>query len=310
MEFCRAVTAAAAELRGSEEKTIQESLWYFFSSIDSGPTHEELAASGAISRALEHPSLNRYCDCFPLDAHLARSVTGRYINASLVQLRQSAAVPRTIVAAGPMAPKFYGPDTRGDFWGAVWAHQVQVIVALATPEKGVQGCAEYAYDGQYDDIQVRLLHEKPVAYWGVERTLELNLGSTVREVTQLEFSAWPNYGVPGAASSVAALATRVCQLVTEAPAQGEPADVESEAAPLLIHCAGGVGRSGSFATLLSLWMDRDDLHLVTGADVFATVQSRVEAFRRQRHPYGVETPEQLGMIIDVLEVLCTSEHSQ
>ena len=48
-----------------------------------------------------------------------------------------------------MAPEWHGPDTRGDFWECVWHNRVSVVVALAQPARGFQGCAQYTKEGKY-----------------------------------------------------------------------------------------------------------------------------------------------------------------
>jgi len=279
-----AVAAAAAQLSNPHAQHA------FYASLTTRPRHDEQLASGAISRAAEDPSLNRYSDCFPSNSHLAPTARGEYLNASLVLLRRAAAAPGVVVAAGPMAPEWHGPDTRAAFWGAVWANRVSLIVALAPPAAGFQGCAAYAVDGEFGDVSVELVEDVASVAAGlggsaVERRLRLRKRGErePRAVTQLEFRTWPNYGVDARGpASVAALASRVGELL---PANGSG---------LLVHCAGGVGRSGAFATLASLWLDqavlRGDSVFSGGAEgVLLEVRQRIELFREQRHPYGVES---------------------
>jgi hypothetical protein len=55
------------------------------------PTHAQLVAMGACSVAAQHPRLNRYSDCWPLDAHLAATGGAGYLNATLVPRKWGAA---------------------------------------------------------------------------------------------------------------------------------------------------------------------------------------------------------------------------
>ena len=280
------------------------------------PSHDDLMRTGRCSEAALHPELNRYCDCWPMDSHLATSGGAGYINPSL--LRPCADSPAYIAAAGPMAPEWYGPDTRPAFWSMVWHHQVKVVVALARPQVGVRGCADYisppvsspsSSKAPYGDIYLDLIEERStLSGHATERLLHLRRGTEMRQCVQLEFSTWPDYGVPDAAGVVAALIRRVEEL-REATARQltarEPDEIEP---PLLVHCAGGVGRTGSFITAHSLYCEQHakGQEQAAGAAGLARgtapedIASRVDLLRSQRHPYVVETPEQLALVVDVL----------
>ncbi len=64
------------------------------------PTHGQLLAGGACSVAAQHPQLNRYSDCWPLDAHLAPTGGVGYLNATLVPRLWGAAPAYVPPAAG------------------------------------------------------------------------------------------------------------------------------------------------------------------------------------------------------------------
>ena len=113
---------------------------------------------------------------------------------------------------------------------------------------------------------------------------------------QLEFGSWPDYGVPHAAGLVAALICRVDELRAETAGWTTASEADETEPPLLVHCAGGVGRTGSFITAHSLHCQQQ-----AGATVpVEDVAERVDLLRRQRHPYVVETAAQLALIVDVL----------
>ena len=273
----------------------------FYHSLPTGPRHAEQLQLGTVSVAASHPELVRYCDCYPQDSHLCPTSSGAgFLNASLVELSKRRK-SRYIAAAGPMAPEWYGTDTRAAFWSAVWANHVRVIVALAVPQKGVQGCAEYTNAREYRSVGLRvepIIERDGISLSTRERIMRLTHAESgcQRNITQVEFQQWPNYGVPNAASMVAQLALRVEHLQrqdeVDAGAGGE------SSAPLLVHCAGGVGRTGTFLTLLSLWEDREEL--ISPDALFRAVVERVAALRRQRHPYCVESAAQFGLIFSAL----------
>ena len=277
-----------------------------YSAINAGqPSHDELLADGRCSVAAAHPTLNRYSDCWPLDTHLADTGGAGYLNATLV--RPHAAAPPYIMAAGPMAPEWHGPETRPALWSAVWHHGVRVIVALAVPAGGFQGCADYATTATHGDISVECLDVsnpggEPVIRSGrtvgssggglaFERKLRLTRGDETRECTQIEFQKWPNYGV-ASSSSVAFLIERVDLLRRAAAEPSEP--------PLLVHCAGGVGRTGAFVTAHSLRCEERQSGVASTAAALAT---RVRELRAARHPYVVETAAQLRLVVETLAEL-------
>ena len=277
-----------------------------FSAINAGqPSHDELLADGRCSVAAAHPPLNRYSDCWPLDTHLADTGGAGYLNATLV--RPHAAAPPYIMAAGPMAPEYHGPDTRPAFWSAVWHHGVRVIVALAVPAGGFQGCADYATTATHGDITVECINVFDSFGGGhaFERKVRLTRGDETRECTQIEYQKWPNYGVPPssgsnplalteatAGASVAKLIERVDLLRSAMAAPSEP--------PLLVHCAGGVGRTGAFVTAHSLCCEERQSGVASTASAVAT---RVRELRAARHPYVVETAAQLRLVVDTLAEL-------
>merc|ERR1712059_187603 len=66
-------------------------------------------------------------------------------------------------------------------------------------------------------------------------------GAEQFEVTHMQFNMWPNYGV---VENVEQLA----RFVREVESEGR-----GRKCPLVVHCSGGVGRSGAFSTVYSLY---------------------------------------------------------
>ncbi|KAA8590903.1 hypothetical protein FQN60_001846, partial [Etheostoma spectabile] len=66
--------------------------------------------------------------------------------------------------------------------------------------------------------------------------------STVRIITQYYYPAWPDRGIPKDVSSLCAFTEHVRQELEAIPLLG----------PAVVHCSAGVGRSGTFVTLLWL----------------------------------------------------------
>ena len=74
--------------------------------------------------------------------------------------------------------------------------------------------------------------------------------------------------------------------------------------PLLVHCAGGVGRTGAFVTAHSLHCEERQSGVASTA---AAVAARVRVLRAARHPYVVETAAQLRLVVETLAELRRGE---
>ena len=68
------------------------------------------------------------------------------------------------------------------------------------------------------------------------------------EVTHFQYTAWPDHGVPQQSNSLLAFIRYV--RVLHPP---------GSAAPLLVHCSAGIGRTGTFIALDSLMLRMMDL---------------------------------------------------
>ena len=280
-----------------------------FAALRSEDTHDTLLASGRCTVAAAQPELNRYSDCWPLDAHLCDTSGAGYLNASLIAFDAAGGLPTYIAAAGPMAPEWHGPDTRMAFWSAVLHHRVRVLVALARPEHGFQGCADYCAHGSiFGDISVDVVDESPSLNGAaVEQSLQLRRrsgngrGDEQHALTRLLFVDWPNYGVPSAAGSVAALVKRI-DVLRRLHAPAADTREPSREPPILVHCAGGVGRTGSLITAHSAWCTLV-ADVSPRASLVELVCARVRALREQRHPYCVESAAQLKLVLDALDEL-------
>ena len=73
--------------------------------------------------------------------------------------------------------------------------------------------------------------------------------------------------------------------------------VSQTAAPMLVHCRAGVGRTGTFIALYNLV---DEATAEGVVDVVETIRQL-----RQRRVKMVQTKEQLGYIFDVAEICCS-----
>nr|XP_025873802.1 receptor-type tyrosine-protein phosphatase V-like [Vulpes vulpes] len=174
---------------------------------------EELKEVGKEQPRLEaeHPAnatKNRYPHVLPYDHSRVRlsQLDGEphsdYINASFIPGYTD---PQEFIATqGPLK------KTVEDFWRLVWEQQVHVIVMLTVGmENGRVLCEHYWPVGStpvtHGHITVHLLAEEPEDEWTKrEFQLQHRAQRQPRTVTQLQFTTWPDHGVPEAPSALLA----------------------------------------------------------------------------------------------------------
>ncbi|KAK7489685.1 hypothetical protein BaRGS_00019080, partial [Batillaria attramentaria] len=132
-------------------------------------------------------------------------------------------------------------NTIDDLWWMVWQEGINQIVMLANlQEDGRDKCEQYwpasGKSQTYGHVTVRAFEEQQRADYVIRSFLLKAKGSSgERKVTQYHYMAWPDHGVPLAASLVdywRYLKGRTTSTV-----------------PLLVHCSAGVGRTGTFIAL-------------------------------------------------------------
>ena len=288
-------------------------------------SHHDMMQAGEVMAGVMPINIdkNRYSNICPYDDQrvaLRRDGPSDYLNASHIELPHV----RAIAAQGPTHPDWHGTDTTGDFWRAVWEQGVETIVALADVQSGFSGSARYwpqtigvdsTVCGFYPKLSMTLLSEEKGDHFTTRRLRLSQAGSETRDVLQLHYTSWPNYGVPKSTKGVAMLLRTVETLESARLAR----DVTEPAPPLLVHCSGGVGRTGVFLTALSVY--RTILPTVPSgstvvpkplrnADALADlIAETVGSLRKQRHPWMVEGAAQYSfahaLIID--ECAATSQ---
>ncbi|XP_031172462.1 receptor-type tyrosine-protein phosphatase V-like isoform X1 [Sander lucioperca] len=139
-------------------------------------------------------------------------------------------------------------NTMADFWRMVWEQNVRIIVMVtALTHKDMVLCDRYwPLEGgkvNHGLIQVTTVTcKRGPDYFITTINLRQRACSTVRIITQYYYPAWPDRGVPKDSSSLCAFTEHVRQELEAIPLLG----------PAVVHCSAGVGRSGTFVTLLWL----------------------------------------------------------
>ncbi|XP_077453979.1 tyrosine-protein phosphatase non-receptor type 23 isoform X2 [Stigmatopora argus] len=212
---------------------------------------------------------NRHQDVMPYDLNrvLLRSGKDDYINASYVE-ELSAYCPQIIATQAPLT------GTAADFWLMVYEQKVSLVVALVSEQEVEKGkVARYfpTERGQQlsqGPITLSLSTQKTTPTH-VERMISLRYRdqSLKRTVVHLQFTSWPELGLPESQSNL----LRFIQEVHGHYLHQRPAHT-----PVVVHCSSGVGRTGAFCLLYAAVQE-----LEAGNGV-ADLRDLVRKMRRQR----------------------------
>ncbi|KAH0543672.1 hypothetical protein FGG08_001987 [Glutinoglossum americanum] len=234
---------------------------------------------------VEKGSKNRYNNIWPYDHARVRLQSWAegscdYINASHVKAERSN--KRYIATQGPL------PTTFQDFWSVVWEQDVRVIVMLTAEMEGGQlKCHVYWTGKEYGPVRVKALSERRVSLESsktrpvASRRRSTNASSEppfidqphiivrkfaithsahpfspMREVTQIQYSSWPDLGTPAHPSHLLGLVEQCDAVVrstmtpTAFPPTNDPEPPTQR--PVIVHCSAGCGRTGTFCTVDSV----------------------------------------------------------
>ncbi|KAF6768182.1 hypothetical protein AHF37_07657, partial [Paragonimus kellicotti] len=143
----------------------------------------------------------------------------------------------------------------------------------------------------YGDITVGLLDIMELAYYTIRTFVLHKTGSAERrEVRQLQFTAWPDHGVPNHPAPLLMFLRRV------------RAECPPDVGPIIVHCSAGVGRTGAFI-LLDILLEQ--MRREKAVDVFTTV-SRLRAQRN----FMVQTEDQYAFVYEALVEAAASGNTE
>ncbi|CUS11696.1 unnamed protein product [Tuber aestivum] len=271
-------------LEEAERERMQEAL--NISVVYDSPT--STAVKPHTLAGVEKGTKNRYNNIWPYDHARVRLLDYPkdecdYVNASHVSAQY--APKRYIASQAPL------PTTFRDFWSMVWEQDVRVIVMLTAEEEGGQVKSHRYWEPKnYGPLKLTSLSERRVSLdpsflktspkrRSVGTALngpaspDLNVPfilvrkftlehvehpfSPMREITQLQYSSWPDFGAPAHPAHILGLIEHTDAVVRSTqPATNSPFSAESAAAaqsrPVLVHCSAGCGRTGTFCAVDSV----------------------------------------------------------
>jgi len=245
---------------------------------------------------------NRYSDVIPVSQTRVRlnAIEGMcasdYINANFIDGEVPNSYRHYIACQAPL------PSTINDFWRMIWEQRCGVIVMVTALKEGNVCKADVYWPGEkqiqrYGDIlvchrntfqlgklTVRSLLVKD-ALNRPDNGLTSQQPSAVREVVQIQYEEWPDFGVANSTLTIIELMVLTTKLKRRAE------QTYKLGGPVAVHCSAGIGRTGVFIAA----------HITMQNLIYnyqPNIQRTVDKIRRQR--YGmVKNVEQYVMIYKI-----------
>ncbi|KAK3842010.1 MAG: protein-tyrosine phosphatase-like protein [Linnemannia gamsii] len=221
----------------------------------------------SIGSGIEKGLKNRYNNVWPFDQTRIKIKEleqggDDYINASLLTPPFG---QRTYIAT--QAPL---PTTFLDFWKVVWEQNSRVVVMLTREvEMGRVKCHKYWPTAQepvldLGPVRVTFVSEYQPHGHGTNGPSSLSSSVLVRQmrlrhllspqepertITQLQYTGWPDFGVPDTPLEVLQLIELADKHNNIMPAGSSSS---SSAGPMVVHCSAGCGRTGAFCVIDSV----------------------------------------------------------
>ncbi|XP_078254511.1 tyrosine-protein phosphatase non-receptor type 23 isoform X2 [Rhinoraja longicauda] len=181
---------------------------------------------------------NRHQDIMPYDKNRIVIQSGKddYINASMVE-DLSSYCPRIIATQAPLL------GTASDFWLMIYEQKVSLVVMLVSEQEIVKKVLRYfpTERGQqiaHGPITLTLTTQK-ITQTHVESMIGLQYKdqSLKRTVIHLQFTSWPELGLPDSKSHLLRFVQEV---------HGHYLHQRPLHTPVVVHCSSGVRRTGAF----------------------------------------------------------------
>ncbi|XP_012605207.1 tyrosine-protein phosphatase non-receptor type 4 isoform X4 [Microcebus murinus] len=228
-------------------------------------------------------SKNRYRDISPYDAtRVILKGNEDYINANYINMEipSSSIINQYIACQGPL------PHTCTDFWQMTWEQGSSMVVMLTTQvERGRVKCHQYwpepTGSSCYGCYQVTCHSEEGnTAYIFRKMTLFNQEKNESRQVTQIQYIAWPDHGVPDDSSDFLDF---VCHVRSKRAGKEEP---------VVVHCSAGIGRTGVLITMETAMCLIECNQPVYPLDIVRTM--------RDQRAMMIQTPSQYRFVCEAI----------
>ncbi|KAJ8003586.1 hypothetical protein DPEC_G00149880 [Dallia pectoralis] len=229
-------------------------------------------------------SKNRYRDISPYDATrvILTGEDGDYINANYINMEipGSSVTNRYIACQGPL------PVTCSDFWRMTWDQRCNMVIMLTTQvERGRVKCHQYwpscGASATYGRVQVTCETEEGNAAFLVrEMCLRHVETEESRPLTQIQYVAWPDHGVPDDSTDFLDFVSLV---------RGKR---EGKEEPVVVHCSAGIGRTGVLITMETAMCLIESNWPVYPLDIVRTM--------RDQRAMMIQTPSQYRFVCEAI----------
>uniref|UniRef100_A0A8C6GR50 Tyrosine-protein phosphatase non-receptor type n=1 Tax=Mus spicilegus TaxID=10103 RepID=A0A8C6GR50_MUSSI len=228
-------------------------------------------------------SKNRYRDISPYDAtRVLLKGNEDYINANYINMEipSSSIINQYIACQGPL------PHTCKDFWQMTWEQGSSMVVMLTTQvERGRVKCHQYwpepSESSSYGCYQVTCHSEEGnPAYIFRKMTLFNQEKNESRQLTQIQYTAWPDHGVPDDSSDFLDF---VCHVRDQRAGKEEP---------IIVHCSAGIGRTGVLITMETAMCLVECNQPVYPLDIVRTM--------RDQRAMMIQTPSQYRFVCEAI----------
>ena len=181
---------------------------------------------------------NKYCRYIDIRTYKDNRVEiksdNNYINASWINIPNHHSF---IATQGPLE------STVEDFWTMCYTYDVKVIVMLCKLDEDYkEKCANY-WDAKMKNFKI----EKKEETIRVDKDIRMRIFKIInnnnghfKKIIQLHFIGWPDHSAP---KEIYAPLIKIINMV----------DKNKEKSPVVVHCSGGIGRTGTFISIYNLY---------------------------------------------------------
>lgn len=268
-----------------DDESIVSSEWHSLPSVT--PSNRNKIGDCTIS--LKYPEKNRYVDVLAIDKTrviipATDNNTDGYINANYIQLPNS----KVIATQAPLS------NTIDEFWMMVWENRVRVIVMLTklTERRKVKANCYWPSEGNINQYGKISVHSKKVKLCDnfIIRRFTISNGESNRKIYQIQYTSWPDFGVPDSSSSI-------IELLHNVDLQLERLHVKrsKKRVRVLCHCSAGIGRCG---TLLAIQSAIEKI--LSGTPITNVNISQIVSELRTQRSGIVQTKDQYSFVYKVV----------